>query len=205
MSAIVRRYVTLLAVSVLLLALSSACGDKESPAKTGAPVLTNPRSVPTATPWPAPPTPIFVDGTPRPTGTPTPTPGTRTTYTVQPGDSPASIASRFGVDVQELMRVNNITDPTRLAVGQVLIMPAARTSPSPTPTPRPGSPAPAASPRPSPTPAACADTYIVQAGDYPGLIAQKCGVDVTELMQLNGITDPTSLRVGQELRIPRRR
>jgi len=98
---------------------------------------------------------------------------------------------------------------------QVLVIPGARApvsptprpaSPSPTsptPTPRPGTPAPTSTPQAG-QPGACGETYIVQAGDFPGLIAQKCGVDVDELMRLNGITDPASLQVGQELRLPRR-
>jgi len=48
----------------------------------------------------------------------------------------------------------------------------------------------------------CGDTYIVEAGDSPFSIAQKCGVDVNELQQINGITDPTKLSVGQELKLP---
>ena len=48
----------------------------------------------------------------------------------------------------------------------------------------------------------CGDTYTVQAGDVPFSIAQTCGVDVTELLELNGIDDPTTLSVGQELKIP---
>ncbi len=48
----------------------------------------------------------------------------------------------------------------------------------------------------------CGDTYTVQAGDVPFTIAEKCGVDLNELLELNGIDDPTTLRVGQELKIP---
>ena len=66
-------------------------------------------------------------------------------------------------------------------------------SPQPTPTP-------------TPTPAAsvgeCGETYTVEAGDSPFSIAEKCGVDVNALLELNDIDDPRSLRVDQELKLP---
>ncbi len=64
-------------------------------------------------------------------------------------------------------------------------------------------------PQPTPSPTAspvavgeCGETYTVQAGDSPTTIAKKCGVDVNDLLELNGIDDPTSLRIGQELKMP---
>jgi LysM repeat protein len=64
---------------------------------------------------------------------------------VQAGDNPAKIAAKYGVDAGELMRVNNITDPRRLRVGQELIIPdgsapgapAAATSSAPPSAPTP--------------------------------------------------------------------
>ncbi len=66
------------------------------------------------------------------------------------------------------------------------------------------------SPQPSPSPTAaaatavgeCGETYTVVAGDSPSGIDEKCGVDVNDLQELNGIDDPRSLRVGQELKMP---
>ncbi len=62
------------------------------------------------------------------------------------------------------------------------------------------------SPTPTPTAAAavgeCGETYTVEAGDSPFSIAEKCGVDVNDLQELNDIDDPRSLRVGQELKMP---
>ncbi len=51
-------------------------------------------------------------------------------------------------------------------------------------------------------PGVCGATYIVAPGDSPSLIAQTCGVDVDDLMQINDIDDPTLLQVGQELILP---
>ena len=48
----------------------------------------------------------------------------------------------------------------------------------------------------------CGDTYTVESGDVPFTIAQKCGVNVEDLLKANPEVTPTSLRVGQELKIP---
>lgn len=45
------------------------------------------------------------------------------------------------------------------------------------------------------------DTYVVKPGDTLFKIAQVSGVDVARLGQLNNITDPSQLRVGQVLRL----
>jgi len=71
-------------------------------------------------------------------------------YTVRSGDSPDSIARRFGITAQALMAANGITDPTRLRIGQKLVIPAAGATPLPlpTPTPQPATP----TPQPTATP-----------------------------------------------------
>jgi hypothetical protein len=48
----------------------------------------------------------------------------------------------------------------------------------------------------------CGGTYTVESGDVPFTIAQKCGVNVEDLLKANPEVTPTSLRVGQELKIP---
>ncbi|MCC5840070.1 MAG: LysM peptidoglycan-binding domain-containing protein [Opitutales bacterium] len=67
------------------------------------------------------------------------------TYTVQRGDTPITIARRLGVSAEELMRVNSISDPRRLFVGQELIVPSGGRAPAssaPARTPPPAPPAP---------------------------------------------------------------
>ena len=44
-------------------------------------------------------------------------------YTVAKGDNPAAIAKRFGVGYDELLKVNGISDPRRLQIGQRLLIP----------------------------------------------------------------------------------
>jgi len=196
-----RKPAMIRSLSTLLLLLASiaivACGGGKEATEVGstATALTDPRTVATATPWSQPPEPTYITGDSIGTRRAS---GSTNRYTVQAGDTLSLIAEKLGVDVQELMRINNITDPTRLRVGQELLVPAPSpgASPTATATPRPTTTAtPTATPRGS-------NIYAVQAGDTPGGIASKFGVSVEELMRVNNITDPTKLRVGQELIIP---
>ena len=45
------------------------------------------------------------------------------TYRVRRGDTPSTIARRFGVSVSSLMRANNIRNPRKLRIGQRLNIP----------------------------------------------------------------------------------
>lgn len=123
-----------LLVLALGLLLAAACGgDGEEQAIGG---LTDPRTVPTATPWTEAPDPIFLEP-----------------------DALTPIAPENG-------ETDGEGDGTTPVAGE------------------------------------CGETYVVQEGDVPFTIAEQCGVSVDDLLQLNGISDPTSLFVGQELQIP---
>jgi LysM repeat protein len=50
------------------------------------------------------------------------------TYTVQKGDNPVAIAKRMGVNYDEMLKLNGIEDPRKLQIGQVLKMPAKKSS-----------------------------------------------------------------------------
>jgi LysM repeat protein len=59
-----------------------------------------------------------------PSAVPTPTPApTYRTYRIQSGDTLATIAQRFHTTVSALSALNHITDPRRLHIGQVLLIP----------------------------------------------------------------------------------
>jgi LysM repeat protein len=45
------------------------------------------------------------------------------TYRVRPGDTLSGIAGRYGTTVRELVRLNNIEDPSRIRIGLVLKLP----------------------------------------------------------------------------------
>lgn len=59
---------------------------------------------------------------PSPTATPTRTPPdtAATTYTVRPGDTLLRIAALYGTTVESLMKINQLTNPDQIKVGQVL-------------------------------------------------------------------------------------
>ncbi|MCG9896254.1 MAG: LysM peptidoglycan-binding domain-containing protein, partial [Fimbriimonadaceae bacterium] len=98
-------------------------------------------------------------------------------YRVVSGDTDVSLAAKFGVSSAEIRRLNPGVDWTRLKIGQVLKVPGTGSS------------------RPS------ASTYKVVAGDTGEKIAQKTGVSLARLKQLNPGLDFTRLQIGQSLRL----
>jgi LysM repeat protein len=129
--------------------------------------------------------------------------GSGSTYTVQDGDTFSSIAAQFGITAEELMAANNITDPLSLIVGQELTIPGTSAPPQASnPTAVPVEPAPTELPAQEPPDTTGEQTYTVQEGDFPESIAAQFGITAEELMAANGITDPTSLHVGDVLIIP---
>jgi len=151
---------------------------------TPTPTLT-PTATPTVTPTST--------GTPTPAPTATPSPET-TTYIVRAGDTLSLIAAQLDVPVEAIMEANGLTDHM-IQVGQELVIPVEGGSPS-------------TSPEPGETPAAEATnqpetlTYVVQAGDSLSGIAKRFNVSLEVVMEANDITDPDSIRQGQELVIP---
>lgn len=74
------------------------------------------------------------------------------THIIVSGDTPFRLAEQYGVSVDAIVRANNITDPTRLRVGQVILIPLGTPEDliQPLPTARPVVAA-ASVPNPTPT------------------------------------------------------
>jgi murein DD-endopeptidase MepM/ murein hydrolase activator NlpD len=104
-------------------------------------------------------------------------------HIVQRGDTIFSIARSFGVNKDELMRVNGITDPTKLQVGQHLKIPGNNTA------------AQASVAREE-------SIYRVVRGDTLFSIARNYGITVAQIQILNGLSSDYVLKVGDVLRIP---
>lgn len=116
-----------------------------------------------------------------PPGVPAP-PSARIEYVVQPGDTLFSIARRYGLTVEEILRANpQITNPDLIMPGEVIFIPA-RVAP----TPPPG----------------MFRRYVVQPGDTMFLIAQRFGISLQELIRANPGIDPNRIVPGQVINIP---
>ena len=117
------------------------------------------------------------------------------TYTVKGGDNLSKIAVKYNTSVRALKAANNKTSDL-IRVGEKLMIPVAGTSSgSSTVT----APAPVAAVEAS---AISADgTHIVKAGEYPATIARQYGMTASELLAINGITDPRKMQIGQKLKV----
>ena len=84
-----------------------------------------PTATPRVTPRPSPSGSATVGPTATPGATPSLVPtASPVTYTVRSGDTLVRIASQFGTTAAAIASANGITDPGRIAVGQVLVIPA---------------------------------------------------------------------------------
>lgn len=102
-------------------------------------------------------------------------------YTVKSGDTLYSVAKKYGISVTELKEINDLSNNT-LSIGQKLLVPATTIIIDET------------------TPGEYI-TYTVKSGDNLYSIANRYGVSVKEIMNLNNLTS-NLLNVGQTLRIP---
>ncbi len=102
-------------------------------------------------------------------------------YTVQPGDTFARIAMRFGTTVEAIKNNNPDADPLNLQVGQRLCVsqPVGDTPPCPQ-----------------------QNYYVIRRGDTVGAIASAFGISTRELLTANPGIVPENLRIGQVICIP---
>jgi LysM repeat protein len=122
----------ILVTTLLTLALSGFRGFSPTPAATSGPVspkpstTTSPTSppVPTGTPLASAPPSTAPTTAPTPTLAATPAPSVvHRTYRVKAGDTLSAIASRFGVSIESIVRLNNLRNPNDLSIGQLLLIP----------------------------------------------------------------------------------
>ncbi|MDQ7034646.1 MAG: LysM peptidoglycan-binding domain-containing protein [Anaerolineae bacterium] len=121
-------------------------------------------------------------------------PATGSTYTIQRGDTLASIARQFNTTFGAIAAANGLSNVNLIFVGQELIIPGADgTTPPPTDG---GNTTP-------PPPADSGDTvtYTVQAGDSLGSIARRFNTTISDIAARNGITNVNLIFPGQQLLI----
>lgn len=103
------------------------------------------------------------------------------THIVQPNETLSTIAADYGVDAAALAAANNLANPNMLRAGQQLVIPGV--------TERQAI-------------EARGIRHIVKSGESLSQVAQTYGVTVEQIMAVNGLDDPNTIVVGQELLIP---
>lgn len=114
-------------------------------------------------------------------------------YEVQDGDTLESLAATFGVDPQAIAASSYMPNGDTLTAGQVIVIPEPGQSPSDA--------AAMAASREGTSPW-IATVHAVQSGETLDEIAVGYGLDAQAIADFNGITDLTSIAVGQQLAIP---
>jgi spore germination protein len=96
-------------------------------------------------------------------------------YVIQPGDTLAAVAARFGVSVDRLLEVNGLPHPDRLIPGQAVLIPE---------------------------PPQHFLMYTVIPGDTLHKLAQLFNTSVQVIAEVNDIDNPDYIEAGSELVIP---
>lgn len=113
-------------------------------------------------------------------------------YSIAKGDTPAAIAKKHGITLDQLREANPDMDDRRLQIGQKLQIP---------PAPPKDTAVAGATTTPDAAGTAADQVYVVKAGDNLTKIAAKHGVSLKELRAYNNLkTD--RITVNQKLKIP---
>ena len=112
-------------------------------------------------------------------------------YLVQQGDMISQLAIDFDTSSAKLIELNNLENPDVLYVGQKLLVPAGRSTLSSSKTISVS----------NSSVIEKGGTYLIQPGDTLSEIAQRAGVSVDDLRNLNQINNDT-IYAGQKLYIP---
>jgi LysM repeat protein len=140
--------------------------------------------------------------------------GQQVTHTVQAGENLYRISLQYGTTVAAIAQANNITNPSLIYVGQILIIPVPAPATTPTPVPTvvatgtvtPATPVPTAAATPTATPIPPSPTreivHVVQPGENLFRISLQYNLLTSIVAAYNGITNPNLIYVGQKIRIP---
>ena len=115
-----------------------------------------------------------------------PLPGLAGEVVVKPGETLSEIAERYGVSVQRLMQLNGLRDPKDLWAGSRIVVPGASGGGGGSASGSGGG----------------AGNYTVKSGETLSEIAERYGVSVQRLMQLNGLRDAKDLWAGSRIVVP---
>lgn len=107
-------------------------------------------------------------------------------YTVKSGDTLSGIASQYNTTVNQIVSLNQLSNPNLIYVGQVLKLKNSQTTNSSSS---------------SSTATTTADTYTVKAGDTLSAIASRYSTSSSTLASLNSLSNPNLIYVGQVLKV----
>ena len=144
-------------------------------------------------------------------------------HTVKSGENLSKIASRYGLSVEELKKMNKLKSNylktgQKLVVGYTYIAPPKPATPSDTTSttvkdsldtspPIATTPPTDVKPAPSTTPTDNSHPdyiiHTVKKGEYLALIAKKYGTTVAKIVSYNHLSNANALKVGQQLKIPK--
>lgn len=125
---------------------------------------------------------------PEPVPVPVPVP-TAQEYVIQKGDSFSTLAPKFHISVKALQEANPNLNPTKLQIGQKIMIPAPATT------------APAVTPGVATATEGGERIYVVKAGDSLTKIAKEQGTTISALRKANKLTTD-KIKVGDKLKIP---
>lgn len=108
-------------------------------------------------------------------------------YTVKSGDTLSRIASQYNTTVNQIVSLNQLSNPNLIYVGQVLKLKNSQTTNS--------------SSSSSSTATTTAGTYTVKAGDTLSAIASRYSTSSSTLASLNSLSNPNLIYVGQVLKV----
>ena len=109
-------------------------------------------------------------------------------YTVKSGDTLSGIASPYNTTVNQIVSLNQLSNPNLIYVGQVLKLKNSQTTNS-------------SSSSSSSTATTTAGTYTVKAGDTLSAIASRYSTSSSTLASLNSLSNPNLIYVGQVLKV----
>ena len=183
----------------LMALLMQGCGQSKEPVPPPEAGFTNPPPAfaePASPPVTASNPPVVAGTAPAVPETPAPqapaTPAGATEYTIAKGDYLEKIAKNFHVSVSAITAANPGIQPTKLQIGQKILIPAPGT---------PAAPAPAGM-APAETPSMGGEQiYTVKSGDTLIGIAKRYGTTAKAISAANDLKT-TSIKVGQKLKIP---
>lgn len=128
----------------------------------------------------------------------------RLVHTVRRGDTVFDLARLYGSSIEAILVANGLPDNGFISINQALIIPVLVTVPAtpvPQPTSAPSQPGNPPSPVVTAPPAGTA-IYQVGRGDTLASISASFNTTVGAIVQLNGITNPNLIYIGQRLLVP---